>query len=509
MSPNIDGQAWARAQLPGRFGGLALRAPLQGYRYASYWAAADLHAATVPPLLAALGRPVRGLAPEARWIDDARQRLRERGAAVNFAANVAPTRAAMEALQVSAWAADLDLDGLAKASSQRHLGRDKETVPSITRSTHHARLLSRIMQVLEATTAAQCHAQLGRENAAAMLSAGGPGTGTTWSLLAATPFDMLPNAHWILATMDRLALPWDPGTASCQLAVAATGVQCGAALRTSRWHAHVCGEGAAKFRPHRHMAGALGRLVRDTRGFCDMEVYIPELHQRASAKNAERLAIMDAVISWPGAWDRTLVDVSTRSAHAARYRDTHNTPGVAAAQGEREKFDRYGDKVVPLVLESLGRMGSTSRLGLQRLLRTASCLGASGAGAVNKWRAALEKAVLFAVADNSLMAMGLESTARLGAVLDAAHAARPCQVRRQPAQAPPQFGAGEADTSVQTQPHADAVTQAAAAYAPTQRIDIGNVAGADMQTQPQADAADQAAAAFAATQRVEDSPFIP
>ena len=246
--------------------------------------------------------------------------------------------------------------------------------------------------------------------------------------------------------MDRLAIPWDPGAAVCQLTSgpAATATICSTPLAARRWHTHICGEGLSKLRPHRHMAGALARLVRDAAGFCDLEAYIPELYRRATADAPEKLAIMDAVVSWPGCWERCLVDVSARSAHAARYTNTHIKPGVAAQSGEKLKADRYGDAVMPLVMETLGRLGADSADSLRRLLRYAATLGKVGPGAISKWRSTLERAVLFAVAENSLLAMGATSTARLGAVLNAQHAvaARPRAARstnapRAQAAAPP------------------------------------------------------------------------
>ena len=184
----------------------------------------------------------------------------------------------------------------------------------------------------------------------------------------------------------------------------------------------------------------------------DLEAYIPELHQHPRPDRPAKLAIMDAVITWPGSWHRHLIDVSARSAHASRYKDAWKTPGAAATRGTKDKADRYGSKVQAIVMETLGRMDPASIQGLNHIVQTAAYLGRAGPGSMVKWRVVLERAVLFSVAENTLLAMGHEGGTRLGAVLDASHATRAKQTRRRPV-ASPQFGRAAPDNTQHQHQH--------------------------------------------------------
>ena len=102
---------------------------------------------------------------------------------------------------------------------------------------------------------------------------------------------------------------------------------------------------------------------------------------------------------------RFLIDVTIRSPHASRYKSSATVAGVAAAAGAKEKKDRYGDTVLPLPFESYGRLGEVGHETLETLAIAASaCTGP--ARFPHGWRAACERALLYAIADVGLLALG-------------------------------------------------------------------------------------------------------
>ena len=78
-----------------------------------------------------------------------------------------------------------------------------ELVPprSVAREAAYAKLLSQILSAAEATQAARLHQELSPEQQPIMLSAGGLGTGASWTATQSTPkrlFTKMPNkAVWI------------------------------------------------------------------------------------------------------------------------------------------------------------------------------------------------------------------------------------------------------------------------------------------------------------------------
>ena len=119
-------------------------------------------------------------------------------------------------------------------------------------------------------------AKLDAENATAMLSAGGRGCGGTWTAIATSPYDLMPNAHWVVATSDRLRIPVSAGEAVCNLTTGGPdAVQCSTALQGRRWHGHTCGEGVARLRPHRALQSSLTRAMKTAGAETVEERYIP------------------------------------------------------------------------------------------------------------------------------------------------------------------------------------------------------------------------------------------
>ena len=116
-------------------------------------------------------------------------------------------------------------------------------------------------------------------------------------------------------------------------------------------------------------------------------------------------AIMDVTLQAPGFESMLLVDVSIRSAAAARY-SASSQAGHAAAAGEKEKMKRYGPLAMPLVFESAGRLGANSVQSLHTIISVASAARLCSSHSVVSWRARCERAVHFSVADAALRACG-------------------------------------------------------------------------------------------------------
>ena len=121
-------------------------------------------------------------------------------------------------------------------------------------------------------------------------------------------------------------------------------------------------------RPHRHLAAVLRRELRAAGAEVDMERVVPELiDRRPQTADDKRDAVLDLVVSFPGAFMQGWVDVSIRCPHAERYGRADQVPGKAAAKAAEEKHERYGAYVLPLAFETYGRLESAGRLTLEIL----------------------------------------------------------------------------------------------------------------------------------------------
>ena len=162
-------------------------------------------------------------------------------------------------------------------------------------------------------------------------------------------------------------------------------------------------------RAHRHLEVALAKAAQHVGMQVDCERFIPELYQQlAACEDGEtriKKAIMDVVLAAPGVESLLLVDVSIRSAVAARY-STSASPGFAARTGEADKFRRYDASVLPLVFECGGRLGVASRESLVSIVSTAAAARLCHPSSVASWRSRCERAVLWATADVALRASG-------------------------------------------------------------------------------------------------------
>ena len=174
-------------------------------------------------------------------------------------------------------------------------------------------------------------------------------------------------------------------------------------------HPLICSHAAARNRPHRTICRAIGRLARAAGSTVDYERAIPELYEWEQDKPKPREAILDVVLTWPGALALQTVDVCISCPHADRTSAAWRRPALAATNAEKRKAARYGQSVMPLSFESHGRMGPNSLLALKSMARQACTYGVAKTPPpilLQRWRADLELALYFVLADTYLQARG-------------------------------------------------------------------------------------------------------
>ena len=123
---------------------------------------------------------------------------------------------------------------------------------------------------------------------------------------------------------------------------------------------------------------------------------------------------MDLVVTFPGSVQPHYIDVSIRCPHASRYARASRNPGEAATAAAADKRARYGSAVLPVAVETYGRMGAESIRSLEHLAAHAgACMRDSWAAQrlLPKWRAALERIVHFSAADIDLLCLGCAPSA--------------------------------------------------------------------------------------------------
>ena len=255
-----------------------------------------------------------------------------------------------------------------------------------------------------------------------MLSSGGAGAGGLWVAMPYRSTDFFDTAHFRCGTSLRLGEVRPPHAATCKILTRAVhdeegqgdpGAQareCGHVLGPRGEHALLCKAGPARMRPHRHLAAVLCKEMRAIGAEVDMERVVPELIDKRPQTPAEkRDAVLDLVVSFPGAFAQSWVDVSIRCPHAKRYGRADHVPGEAAAKAADEKHERYGPFVLPLAFESYGRLGSAGRRTLEILAAHAGACAKDHWAVqrlVPRWSSALELAVTFSTAEVVLLSLG-------------------------------------------------------------------------------------------------------
>ena len=134
-----------------------------------------------------------------------------------------------------------------------------------------------------------------------MLSAGRPGTGTSWTAMHKSPTEMPQNAHWRMATALRLGATPDAGPRpTCAQRKALIGTYVNSLWQRTRATLFAASTGARN-RPHRAVQCTLRRLIEQAGGYADMERHVPELYDKVQKNNEAapemRCAILE-VVSW-------------------------------------------------------------------------------------------------------------------------------------------------------------------------------------------------------------------
>ena len=403
--------ATQQLRLPGAFGGMGLRAEAEGLMAdASFWAAWVSMKRRVPQLALLIGLPVTACAGEAD-ASAAKVRLEGAGVVVDEPGGVKFTWTARDVNGAGPWHADISSDELGALRLQV-----EQTSLAVSQGALPAQLprrcASRIYRHLEALDATRVWQSGGRDQQESLLSAGGPGAGAVWLQMPARSADFFPNGCFRATSLRRLGSLSAPRGATCHIPVAGTSSTsqpevCGHQLDAKLMHPQLCKRGPARMRPHRALAPALAKELRKCGTEIDKERAVAELAVIDEQGNIKE-AIVDSVVTFPGSAQPLYVDVTIRCPHALRYGHAFDCPGGATSAAAKEKRERYGEDVLPIALETYGRMSEEGRRALECL---ATHAGTSMGDAwlapllLLTWRAALERIVQFAVAGIDLLAL--------------------------------------------------------------------------------------------------------
>jgi hypothetical protein len=154
-------------------------------------------------------------------------------------------------------------------------------------------------------------------------------------------------------------------------------VVCGAPLDDHCFHSCTCQAGGGVLLRHGKGISAVGSLVKRWRHEAPLtEQRVPAWDRPArrrqgAAEDGMERAILD--LEYQEADGRTWIDVSIRHPMAGtdgEVRAAARRDGEASRRGERQKHARYpGERLVPFVLETSGRMGAEARHWLKAQVR--------------------------------------------------------------------------------------------------------------------------------------------
>ena len=152
--------------------------------------------------------------------------------------------------------------------------------------------------------------------------------------------------------------------------VHATGRKCETPLDDEDTHAVHCSLGGGPVARHAAVARTLGSIMWDLTGLpAQYEQRVPQLDKQGADGEVVR-AIMDVVgTSTSGA--QVLVDVAVVSARAgsrAQREAAAKRPGLAAERAVAVKWQRYGENVIPFVLEVAGRPSAPAMQFVRKML---------------------------------------------------------------------------------------------------------------------------------------------
>ena len=216
---------------------------------------------------------------------------------------------------------------------------------------------------------------------------------------------MMPNGQWRVATLKRVGALTPPQGARCAHMNRA-GQRCGQLLGPDAVHLDLCRHAAGRLRPHTAGVQSSAQHSRRLGANADVERCVPELAVWPTEEKCTD-AILDVVAWWPGRLQQFFLDLTIRSPHASRYGITEDITGRAS----REKHRRYGEAVWAIAMTTYGRMGYDAIRALDLLAGEAKAAAGdplTQRGLASRWRAELERAVLHAIADQHLLALGAE-----------------------------------------------------------------------------------------------------
>ena len=190
LSGRVTESAWECAKLPTCHGGLGIRVAQLGFTaQAAFWSAVDSHLAVMPRTREALGRPIGCDHPDSTLAEMAQADSLTAGADVDLHANVQFEHEAKAAYAERPWVNDKAAEEVIRPTLVQ---TDELVQPrSLAREAACATLLSRVLSTAEAAQVARLHQELSPEQQTTMPSAGGPGTGTSWTAMHQSPTDRM------------------------------------------------------------------------------------------------------------------------------------------------------------------------------------------------------------------------------------------------------------------------------------------------------------------------------
>ncbi len=262
------------------------------------------------------------------------------------------------------------------------------------------------------------------------LSAGGEGTGKTWSEVPGAGA-LIDNTHWVVMCKMRLGTMAVVEGMQCQICRSDNGPspsseeasnepKCLEQLSNPLTHPQLCRNGKARIKPHRMVTRACCRVFETMNVYADEERAVPCLYQLEEDGRIKE-AVLDVVLSFPGESGLVPFDITLRCPHGEEEHVAAWQPGHAAKLGCLDKDERYGAGcVVPISMETYGRMSQRSCGELRAVCATAArtnnmttSSGAyrmTGAAAYNKVRKALERTLLWEQADTVMRSIGHTTT---------------------------------------------------------------------------------------------------
>ena len=164
---------------------------------------------------------------------------------------------------------------------------------------------------------------------------------------------------------------------------------CGAVLDAEGNHAATCPCGPLTNQCHNGLSDRWCDILEETEVCTRRDLYVPALSTPAEE------AWLDVGTFGLGPLAQQLFDITVRHPGAARYANhASSEDGATADRGRRDKHDRYGDLVIPLVHESWGRLGNAAEALLNAASEAAARLdwrrGKVPGNRIQRWRAQLD-----------------------------------------------------------------------------------------------------------------------